>query len=300
MKIFIGWSGDRSKVIGAALRDWLPKVIQCLEPYFSPYDLPTGTNWSSEIAIQLDQTSVGLLCLTRENCTAPWIMFEAGALAKKIGESRVCPILYEMTEADLQGPLTLFQAVPYSRDGIEAVLRSVNSQLGSSTLSSGVLDSEFRIWWPDLDNAVIEGIAALNPPSARQIRSERDILEEILAVTRGISRTRAEEVKVSAGGGQSRGGAPTPEAGPDISSAIEAEALRKFGFFCRDLPDPDRSMPLYVMYSSSYGYGMWAIEVDTLERRGYVTIVDDDLRLTEKGKTVWLAIRSAESGHVDT
>jgi len=39
MKVFISWSGQRSAAVADALRYWLPKVIQALEPWMSADDI---------------------------------------------------------------------------------------------------------------------------------------------------------------------------------------------------------------------------------------------------------------------
>ncbi len=67
MRVFISWSGDRSRAIGEAISKWLPAVIQAIDPYFSPDDVAKGSRWSTEIAKELEQSGVGLICLTREN-----------------------------------------------------------------------------------------------------------------------------------------------------------------------------------------------------------------------------------------
>jgi hypothetical protein len=71
MKVFISWSGQRSAAVADALRYWLPKVIQALEPWMSADDIEKGTRWRSGLASELEQSSVGIICLTRENLNCP-------------------------------------------------------------------------------------------------------------------------------------------------------------------------------------------------------------------------------------
>ena len=79
MKIFISWSGPRSKAMAEALKEWLPNVIQAVDPWVSSSDIDAGMRWTPALAEQLQQTQLGILCLTAENLNAPWLLFEAGA-----------------------------------------------------------------------------------------------------------------------------------------------------------------------------------------------------------------------------
>ena len=91
MKIFISWSGDTSHKVATILRDWLPSVIQSVEPYVSSEDIDKGTRWATDIAGELDQSAFGVLCVTKDNMNAPWLNFEAGALDKSVDKIKVCP-----------------------------------------------------------------------------------------------------------------------------------------------------------------------------------------------------------------
>jgi hypothetical protein len=81
MKVFISWSGQKSRDVASALRDWLPLVINSVEPFMSSRDISAGARWQVEIARQLDTTDFGIVCVTRENQASKWLNFEAGALA---------------------------------------------------------------------------------------------------------------------------------------------------------------------------------------------------------------------------
>jgi len=135
MKVFISWSGERSRALAEVLSQWLPAVIQAVKPYYSPDDIAKGSRWSTEIAEELEKSRVGLICVTRENLDAPWIMFEAGALSK-LGKSRVCPILFGVDPTDIQGPLVQFQAAKFEKEDLQRVVRMINKELGDLALTS--------------------------------------------------------------------------------------------------------------------------------------------------------------------
>ncbi|WP_316827831.1 toll/interleukin-1 receptor domain-containing protein [Pedobacter miscanthi] len=190
MKVFISWSGETSKNIAEIFKKWLPSVIQVVKPYYSPDDIAKGTRWSSEIAKELDESKVGLICLTKDNLQSAWIMFEAGALSKNIDQSKVCPILFGVDPSDIQGPLVQFQAAKFTKEEVKKVVRMINKELGELTLPSEVFESVFEMWWPRLQDQVVEELKKAETSTGPEIRSERDLLEEVLSLSRTLVMSR--------------------------------------------------------------------------------------------------------------
>ncbi len=96
MKIFISWSGERSEALAKALREWFPLVLHYANPWLSQSDILAGERGGVEIAKELDNSQCGVICLTRENLTSSWVLFEAGALSKSMEHGRVIPLLLDL------------------------------------------------------------------------------------------------------------------------------------------------------------------------------------------------------------
>jgi ribosomal protein L7/L12 len=188
MKVFISWSGDRSKAIAEELRDWLPTIVQSLEPFVSTQDVPPGGRGLNVLASQLQDCSFGILCLTQENKQEPWIHFEAGALSKVIDVSRVVPLLLDLKVSDLTGPLVQFQAIPIEeRSGVFSLIRALADE-SSPPLTESRLQRLFDAFWPELETKVslLKQVSGSKP--RQEARSEREILEEILLLSRNTER----------------------------------------------------------------------------------------------------------------
>ncbi|MGN6869473.1 MAG: toll/interleukin-1 receptor domain-containing protein [Solirubrobacteraceae bacterium] len=180
MKVFLSWSGQKSKAVAEALHDWLPNVIQEVKPFMSESDIAAGARWLSEIDQQLEDTSFAIVCVTRENQTAAWLNFEAGAVAKVIDTSRVVPLAVDLTLADVKPPLGHFQAKDISEAGIRAVLESLNDQAEQQVSN---LAGAFDKWWPDLEPKLKQ---AATTAEKEPVRPDRELLEEILAGVRNL------------------------------------------------------------------------------------------------------------------
>lgn len=183
MKVFISWSGQRSEALATAVREWLPLVLHYVEPWVSKADIQAGERWSIEIAKELEGSNFGIICVTKENVNAPWILFEAGALAKSMQDGRVIPLLLDLDVKDISGPLAQFQAKKVDAAGIRQLTVSLN-KAAATPVPDAQLDRLFGALWSDLDKQIAE-IPKVTTP-AKQARPQGEILEELVAGFRGL------------------------------------------------------------------------------------------------------------------
>lgn len=195
-KVFISWSGPLSQKLGEALRNWLPSALQFVKPYFSPEDIEKGAKWGSEIAKELETSNIGVICLTRDNTEKPWILFEAGALSKSLERGRVCTLLFGVDPSDVKGPLTSFQATRFAKDDFKRLFTAINSAAEESRLDTTVLDNVFDMWWPKLEAEINSILKSNDTAIKKERRSERDILEELLELTR-MNSSRSARPRIS-------------------------------------------------------------------------------------------------------
>jgi hypothetical protein len=184
MRVFISWSGDTSKAVATALRDWLPKVIQSVKPWMSAHDIPKGTRWLNHIGEQLEQIKTGIVCLTPDNLNSPWILFEAGALAKTLADTYVCPYLFRLADSSVEWPLAQFQLSQADKDDTKKLVATINTTADDSQLSESHLNEAFEKWWPDLEKT----LSAIPQKAIHSIeRNERQLLEDVLTIVRQLS-----------------------------------------------------------------------------------------------------------------
>lgn len=189
MLVFISWSGETSRYVAEQLRAWLKDVMQRVEPWVSSEDVRQGARWNVDVARKLEEATFGILCLTRDNFNQPWLVFEAGALAKTLDQANVCPYLINLKPTEVSGPLVQFQAATATEEGTRRLVHSINKALGENSLPDEQIDRACRKWWPDLKSTLDRA------PQARttlpDLRSERELLEEMLGRVRRID-ARAE------------------------------------------------------------------------------------------------------------
>lgn len=183
MKVFISWSGDRSQALAVALKDWLPLVLHYLEPWISTADIKSGDRWSAEIAKGLQETNFGIICVTKDNLEAPWLLFESGALAKSMEDGRVIPLRLDIEVSDIAGPLAQFQSEKSDAVGIKRLVSSLNN-IATAPVPEERLNRLFDATWPDL-KAKIDAIPQ-GDTSPKRSRPQADILEELVAGVRSV------------------------------------------------------------------------------------------------------------------
>jgi hypothetical protein len=80
MKVFISWSGERSKAVAETLTELLPAILQPIECWISEESLEKGKPWFEQLRTELDKILFGIFCVTPENEKSPWMQWEAGVL----------------------------------------------------------------------------------------------------------------------------------------------------------------------------------------------------------------------------
>lgn len=187
MKVFISWSGTKSEEVAKVLKRWIPCVIQSVEPYFSSADIDKGARWSTDIAKELQDTSFGILCVTRDNLSSSWLNFEAGALSKSIEQSKVCPFLVDLKPSDIQNsPILQFQMVSATKEDLFKLFKSINTNLGELKLQEDVLSTSFNTFWPKIEDD-LKSASSVSEASVSNKKVSIDTqapIEEILELVR--------------------------------------------------------------------------------------------------------------------
>ena len=147
-----------------------------------------GVKWLAEVNAELDTHSFGVLCVTPGNVSAPWLNYEAGALAKHLGDSgRVIPYLLDFhSPSDLREPLAQFNASLADEDGTWHLVKTLNKH-AEFKLDEAALLEAFGLWWPKLEVRLSEIAASSTQiPARRQID---DKIDELLDIVRDLRRT---------------------------------------------------------------------------------------------------------------
>ncbi|MCI1075396.1 toll/interleukin-1 receptor domain-containing protein [Stenotrophomonas maltophilia] len=187
MKVFISWSGERSRQVANLLRDWLSCVIQAVKPWVSNRDIDRGALWFGQISTQLQDSTVGIICLTQENKTQPWILFEAGALAKGLSTARVCTLLVDLEPEHIKDPLAQFNHTKPDKDSMYALASTLNTALAENGLDAKVLESAFQTYWPQFEADFRTIIDSTEAPPPEKPKNQAEVMQEVLSTVRAMS-----------------------------------------------------------------------------------------------------------------
>ncbi|KUI26050.1 hypothetical protein AU195_13780 [Mycobacterium sp. IS-1496] len=154
MRVFLSWSGDLSHSIAELMHEWLPSVIQTVDPFLSSSSIEKGSRWGAQLTAGLTGSGFGLVVLTRENLSSPWMTFEAGALSEGLSNGRVCPVLVDVEPGDVAGPLAEFQGCRITKPDMFKLIGSMNRASGEGSIEPNRLARLFEAMWPDLETSV--------------------------------------------------------------------------------------------------------------------------------------------------
>jgi hypothetical protein len=186
VKVFIGWSGELSRSVAQAVRGWLGRVVQHVDPWMSDEDIKSGERWNDKVSKALDGTEFGIICMTAENREESWLIFEAGALAKHLNTARVVPLCIDLKPAAIKGPLASFQGRELNKDGMRRIVVDLMAFRDPPMPEAECIEI-FEPMWPSLEAAVIEAKQKA-PASENAKRADTDMLEELVERVRRLDR----------------------------------------------------------------------------------------------------------------
>ncbi|HAU2760764.1 TPA: TIR domain-containing protein [Salmonella enterica] len=194
MDLFLSWSGERSKKLALIFNEWVLNVLPTLDIYISLKQIKPGERWIDSIGKGLQNNYTGIFFLVRENISSPWINFEAGAISKNVKNSRVIPLLHNLTPEEISSPLTQFQAMSIEKESIYKVIKVINDSINDSRrINNEQLRKIFEKWYPDFESKYNEftdenpdPVSGLNDNNSA-ILDESGQIEEILRIVRGLS-----------------------------------------------------------------------------------------------------------------
>lgn len=202
--------------MAAALRDWLPDILHFVDPWMSDTDINAGQRWATEVGKTLEETNFGILCVTRENLAAPWLLFEAGALSKSLTQAAVIPLLLDINFSDINnGPLGQFQAKKLSKEECYEFVSAINVFFDNA-IDPARLARIFERAWPALEDR-LKSIPAEPNLTAKEQRPTHELLEDLLA---GMSRI---ETRLSAREGEH----VAPAKLLPVITSVEVDFLRR-------------------------------------------------------------------------
>ena len=150
-KIFLCWSKRRSRSIATAWAALLPEVIKDIQPIVST-EFQKGKEWSMLLRRDLDEARTGIVFLTPENVDAPWIHFEAGALATAVGRRNgdVFTYVYGFDAGQLAGPLSAYHSTVATRVDTQRLVRDLCAELDRDPPD----EAAYSAWWVKLEEAL--------------------------------------------------------------------------------------------------------------------------------------------------
>jgi hypothetical protein len=161
MSIFFCWSGERSRHVAETLARSLQSLN--IQGFLSP-QIPKGEVWFEAIRQQLASADAAIVTLTPENLGAPWLHYEAGAVAFGIPKDekasrRIYTYLFGVRPGDVGSPLSQYQHTEATKGDTLALISQL---LPAGTDREAWIEAHGDVWWSDFVHR-LHGVAARSP-----------------------------------------------------------------------------------------------------------------------------------------
>jgi len=196
MKIFLSWSGPRSKAVAVALNELLPSILQPVTCWMSEGGIAKGKPWFDQLSGALKEILFGVFCVTPENRDSAWMQWEAGFLssASALGDRHVAPLAIGMSKGALSGPLSIYQGTDSDKEDMLRLIKDINNALSEDKrVPLQTLEITFGYVWPALEQRIAVAIALPSEaPTEPKVSESERLAAETVALLRDNQRETAE------------------------------------------------------------------------------------------------------------
>lgn len=192
LRVFISWAGKRAEMIGQGFHDFLPDVVNAIQPFISGSDIDKGTQWREVLTGNLQESMCEIVCLTPESRESVWVAFETGAISRAAGgpegaKSRIWTYLLGLESRQVQlTPFAEYQATTATEADTFALIGSINA-LSPDRVSAESLKRKFKkVFWPNFSKVLGKARTIPAGSGPAPTASESELLSEVLSTVRSI------------------------------------------------------------------------------------------------------------------
>lgn len=117
MKVFISWSKHKGMEMAIKTKELLEKLNPQIKAFVSEVDIYGGEDVQKKIIKKIEECDKLVLCFTKENKKAPWLLFEAG-FARGLKRT-VIPILFDEDpnwHSWIDNPMNIAREIKFNSD----------------------------------------------------------------------------------------------------------------------------------------------------------------------------------------
>ena len=175
-KIYLAWSGDKSRKIAKLVKRFLEYTLPFAEVFFSETDIAAGQQWRSELHLQLRESDHIAICLTHDAIDSKWMYYEAGAaLSSQSQQKRNCIVLlFGVPIRNLPSPLEPFQCTEFTFEDYEKLLFSLHESAGNLGRDFQYIKDHLAQNWKILE----ENIPSIIKETSESLPSKDEIVSD--------------------------------------------------------------------------------------------------------------------------
>lgn len=135
------YSGARSLEVAENLCSWLSSLALGVQPVLRQI----------EDASSAVPGSVAVLCITPENSNSPNLLFGAGSLIERVGQSGLFALLFGLDAGDLPQPISRLSSFPITPEWMVKLLQQVSARYRIGSTLPGVIEKAVTAHWAKLE-----------------------------------------------------------------------------------------------------------------------------------------------------